>query len=270
VAEGDSVHRLTRRLDARLAGAVIVDVDARTSKVDPGALSGLTFRKIVPRGKHILMRLDGARSVTLHSHLKISGRWVIIGKDRYLPRKMQESLRLSLALEDGRTLAALDMPILEMVPTAHEEDLVGYLGPDILADDFDIDAAVQRMASEPQRPVVQAILDQRNVCGIGNVWAVESLFLRGLHPWRTVESVELEPLLALNRKMMTYSRDVHKGMITTGNKRRGETHWVYGQKDRPCRRCGTRIELRHGGSGPYDRETWWCPHCQPERVLPAE
>jgi endonuclease-8 len=264
VTEGDGVHRLTRRLDARLTGSTITDVDSRTSKVDSGALEGLTFRQIVPRGKHILMRLDGARTMTLHSHLKISGRWLVIGPDRYLPRRMQESLRLSLALEDGRTLVALDMPVLEVVPTAREDEVVGYLGPDILAADFDMAAAAQRIASDPLRPIVQAILDQRNVCGVGNVWAVESAFLRGLYPWRAAASVDAEALLALVRKMMTYSRDVHKGMITTGIKRRGETHWVYGRKDQPCRRCGTRILLRHGGSGQYDRETWWCPHCQPE------
>lgn len=239
-------------------------VDARTSKVDGALLVGLSFREIVPRGKHILMRLDGKRALTLHSHLKISGRWMVLAEGKHLPRKLQETLRLSLSLADGRTLVALDMPVLEIVPTTHEHDIVGHLGPDILADDFDMNVAIERVSRDPQRPIAEAILDQRNVCGIGNVWAVESLFLRGLYPWRVVETVDVEALLALNRKMMRYSRDVQKGMITTGIKRRGETHWVYGRKDRPCSRCGTRIELRHGGSGPYDRETWWCPHCQPK------
>ena len=109
---------------------------------------------------------------------------------------------------------------------------------------------------------MEALLDQRNLAGIGNLWAVETCYLRGVSPWTPVREVDLRAAVRLARRMMRHSLE-HPGQVTTGDTRRGRTHWVYGRAERPCRRCATPVAFRDGGPGPYERETWWCPHCQP-------
>jgi endonuclease VIII len=263
MAEGDSIHRLARRLNSRLLEAGVKTAEARTSRIDPRPLIGLFFKEVHPLGKHLLMRFDGERQLTLHSHLRVQGQWTVLGEGKHLPRKVDELVRLKIGLDDGRTLIAINMPVLELVETRHESDIVGYVGPDVMADDFDIDAAARRLQQSPLRPAVEALLDQRNVSGPGNVWVVELLFLRGVHPDQPIGDVDAKPMLELARKMMLYSRDVQKGMITTGMKGRGKTHWVYGRAGKPCLRCKTPINMRRATGRPYERETWWCPHCQP-------
>jgi len=162
--------------------------------------------------------------------------------------------------------------VLELLRTRDEHRVVGHLGPDVLAgrptatqEEFDLGEALARLARDPARPVVEALLDQRGVAGLGNLWAVELCFLRGLWPWTPLGDVDLEPLLALARRMIRHSLEHRTGMTTTGVKRRGENHWVTGRSNRPCRRCGTLVRFRPaaGSGAPYTREVWWCPSCQP-------
>lgn len=263
MAEGDSIHRLARRLDSKLKDAHVATVESRTSRIDPRPLVGLSLKEVRPLGKHLLMRFTGERDLTLHSHLRMQGQWTIVNEGKHLPRKVDELARLKLGLEDGRTAIAINMPVLELVETRRESDILGHIGPDVMADDFDVDTAAERLRKDPRRPAVEALLDQRNVSGPGNVWVIEMLFLRGVHPDQPIGEVDTKAMLQLARKMMLYSRDVQKGMITTGIKGRGKTHWVYGRAGQPCHRCKTPIELRHATGRPYERETWWCPHCQP-------
>ena len=116
---------------------------------------------------------------------------------------------------------------------------------------------------DPDRPLVEALLDQKNLAGIGNLWAVETCYLRGHSPWTPVRDVDLHGTVRLARRMMQHSLE-HPGQVTTGDTRRGMTHWVYGRAERPCRRCGTPVLFRDSVTGtPYSRETWWCPSCQP-------
>ena len=265
MAEGDSIHRLARRLDSRLKNRTVVSSEIRVGQQSSFDLAGMRFDGVQARGKHLLMRLVGNdQKVTIHSHLKMQGRWSTTGPQKRLPSRVQETMRLQLQLDNGETLSALQMPVLDIIDTRSEAEVVGHLGPDLLDPDFDQEAAIHRVLSNGELPAVQALLDQRLMCGIGNLWAIEILFLRGVYPWRPINTVELPPLIELARRMMFYSLDREPGMITTGNKRKGETHWVYGRYNRPCRRCKTPIDFRSGGRGPYDREVWWCPHCQPQ------
>lgn len=260
--EGDSIHRLARRLTPKLAGKTIIGTELRIG--DQQSLDGLSFIEVQAVGKHILMRLErGDQKVTIHSHLRMQGEWTVISPGKQLPQKVEEELRVRLFLDDGSTLCALRLPVLDILDTRQESEVVGYLGPDLLDRDADLAVAVERLAVNPEVPAVSAILDQRNVCGIGNLWAIEVLFLRGVYPWRPIGEVDTLPLLKLAQRMMRFSLDVVPGMVTTGSKRKGETHWVYGRYKKPCNRCRTPIDFREGGTGPYDRETWWCPHCQP-------
>ena len=216
------------------------------------------------RGKHMLTRFSagpGDDGLTLHTHFEMDGAWQLVGPGKQLPASFDDEVRLVLRT-DGPTAYALRMPVLELLPTADEGRVVGHLGPDLLGPGWDEQEAVRRLAADPARPLVEALLDQRNLAGIGNLWAVETCFLRGVSPWTPVGDVDLPAALRLVRRMMQYSLE-HPGQVTTGDTRRGRTHWVYGRAERPCRRCGTPVAFRDAGGEPYARETWWCPSCQP-------
>lgn len=258
--EGDSVYKAARRMREHLVGRRVTASDFRVPQLATADLTGQTITDFTSRGKHLLTRFDGG--LTLHTHLRMDGAWQLTGPGKVLPRAFDDDVRLRLST-DGPTAWALRMPVLDLLPTADEDSVVGHLGPDLLGPDWDAGEAVRRLSSDPARPLVEALLDQKNLAGLGNLWAVETCFLRGHSPWTPVGEVDLPATVALAHRMLRYAL-VHGGMVTTGNTRRGQTHWVYGRAERPCRRCGTPIAFRDSIPGaPYGRETWWCPRCQP-------
>jgi endonuclease-8 len=260
--EGDTIFRLVRRLGPPTAGRTVTRSEVRFGRGAGTSLEGQVLLGWESRGKHILTRFSGG--LTLHTHLKMDGRWRMLDGGRALPRSVDPDVRVVLGLEGGITLYGVLLPVVELLPTREEASVVGHLGPDILGPDWDEDEAVRRICADPQRPVVEALLDQRNLAGIGNLWADETCFLRGLHPWRPVSGVDVAAAVRLARRMMRHSAATDGRQVTTGNQRRGETSWVYGRSGRPCRRCGTPIAHRPAQPGqPYARDTWWCPSCQP-------
>jgi endonuclease VIII len=271
--EGDAVHRCAARLDA-LSGATVVRSDFRTPSLATADLAGRTLLATRAHGKHLLTRVSG--DLTLHSHLRMTGSWTVVRKRRADGRPaLPRGARAVLELDTGVALVGVDVPVLALLRTRDEHRVVGHLGPDVLAgvatatqERFDADDALARLGRDPDRPIVEALLDQRGVAGLGNLWAVELCFLRGLWPWTPVRDVELAPLLDLARRMIRHSLDHRTGMTTTGVRRRGENHWVTGRSNRPCRRCGTLVRFRPaaGSGAPYTREVWWCPSCQPAPV----
>jgi endonuclease-8 len=151
---------------------------------------------------------------------------------------------------------------MALVPTADEVQLVGHLGPDVLGPDWNLDEALRRLREHPDDQIGAALLDQRNLAGIGNLYKVESLFLCGVHPWVRVADVpDLRALVERARTLMLANRE-HPEQSTTGSMRRGEDHWVAGRTGKPCRRCGTPILLGEQGPDLQERVTWWCPRCQ--------
>ncbi len=245
---GHVVGRTVRRSDFRVPQHATSDLSGREV---------LTFDSY---GKHLLARFSGG--LTLHTHLEMDGAWEVAGPGKALPPRFEDEIRLVLATE-GPTAYALRMPVLELLPTADEPAVVGHLGPDLLGLAWDEAEAVRRLLGGPERPLVEALLDQRNLAGIGNLWAVETCYLRGHSPWTPVQQVDLTATVQLVRRMMRHSLE-HPGQVTTGDTRRGRTHWVYGRAGRPCRRCATPVDYRDSvPGGAYARETWWCPHCQP-------
>jgi endonuclease-8 len=152
--------------------------------------------------------------------------------------------------------------LVELIRTTQEDQAVGHLGPDLLGPDWDEPEAVRRLSLHPDREIGEALLDQRNLAGIGNLYKTEVLFLSGLTPWTTVGDVaDPAALVRRARKLMLANRD-HWAQSTTGNLRHGEDHWVFERHDRPCRRCGTQIRRAMQGIAPYDRVCYWCPSCQ--------
>lgn len=267
VPEGDSVFLLRRRLEAAApVGSQVVDGEVRSGPRAGESLAGSLITSWDTHGKNLLTRFDGG--TVLHTHLRMQGSWSVTSPGKVLPRREQHRVRVRLALDSGRCLWGVDLPVVDLVPAAEEPYLLGHLGPDPLRVDWDSDEAVRRLAAQPDRPVVAALLDQRTLAGLGNLWVNELAFLRGLHPLDPIGGTDLDALVALAARCLTTSATV-PGMyqVTTGTRRRGESHWVVGRAGRPCLRCGTSVRVRDEVSGdPGQRRTWWCPRCQPRRA----
>lgn len=265
--EGDTVWFTARRLRDALAGRILTHADLRVPRYATSDLRGQTVNDVRSQGKHLLLRT--ADGWTLHSHLGMDGSWrVRRAHGRRLPGAGAADVRAVLAnaqwIAVGSALARLDL-----VPTTAEDRLVGHLGPDLLGPDWDPGRAVERLAADPERPIVDALLDQTNLAGIGNVYQAELLFLRGIHPESTVgEVADLDRLVRLARRLLSANLDA-PAHVTTGDRRRGEQHWVYGRGGQGCRRCGTPIASARRGPASAPRITYWCPSCQPGRALPG-
>jgi endonuclease-8 len=256
--EGDVVWAAARRLDEALAGRVLTRSDFRVPRAATADLTGRVVRDVVSRGKHLLTRVDG--NVTVHTHLRMEGSWRIRPARAPVPR--DHRVRLVLANAEWQAVG-YSLGLVELVRTSREDQVVGHLGPDLLGPDWDLAEAVRRLGERPERPVGEALLDQTRLAGIGNLYKAETLFLRGVHPWRAVAKVtDLEALVELAQRLMDANKD-RVDQSTTGVRRPGETTWVYGRAGRPCRRCGTRIRRADQGDQPQERITFWCPACQP-------
>jgi endonuclease-8 len=147
--------------------------------------------------------------------------------------------------------------------TPEEHRLVGHLGPDLLGDDWNLDKAVSRLLAKPMVTMGEALLDQRNLAGCGNLYANEVLFLARVSPWRAVGEVpDLPGLVQTLRRLMLANRE-HPEQSTTGLPGRGREHWVYQREGEACRRCRTPIRRMEQGPPPRQRSRYWCPRCQP-------
>lgn len=154
--------------------------------------------------------------------------------------------------------------MLELLRTGEESTAVGHLGPDLLGPDWDPAEALRRLLADPARPLGEALLDQRNLAGIGNVYRSELCFLARVPPWIPVgEFPAPERLLALAKKLLEANR-ARPDRSTTGERRRDRLLWVYGRQHRPCLRCGTAIASAELGPPDARRPAYWCPRCQPD------
>jgi endonuclease-8 len=258
VPEGDVVWNTARRLHEALAGRMLTRSDFRVPRYATVSLVGQTVTEAVARGKHLLIRTD--RGLTVHTHLKMEGTWRI---QPAAGRPPAQSHKLRLLLANAEWIAAgYQLGITEVLRTAREGQVTGHLGPDLLGPDWDPDAAVARLYRDPGRPVGEALLDQRNLAGLGTIYMSETLFLHGVDPSRRVGDVtDLVALVKLGHQLL----DANKGRfghVTTGDTRPGRENWVYGRAGRPCRRCGTPISRGEQGPAGQQRVRFWCPACQ--------
>jgi endonuclease-8 len=262
--EGDAVWAMARRLDQALADRRVTRCEFRVPKLATTDLTGSTITAVVSRGKHLLTRFDN--NLTLHSHLRMDGTWRLFPDGSRWTGGPGHEIRAILGV-DRQTAVGYRLPVLEIFPTAAEEDRLGYLGPDLLGEDWDVDEAVRRLENDPGRTVGEALLDQRNLAGIGTIYRAEILFLQGIHPRNPVGTVpDLRRLCERVRKLMIANRE-RAGQVTTGDRRPGRNLWVYGRTGRPCRRCGTLIRVEEFGPDQQERLSYWCPSCQPPRVV---
>lgn len=250
-------------MHAVLAGRQLTTSDFRVPALATTDLTGRCVLEVVARGKHMLTRIEGG--LTLHTHFRMEGSWRQFPAGQPWHGGQLWQVRVVLANDQWQAVG-YRLPVVDLVPTAQEDDLVGHLGPDLLGQDWDLGEAVRRISDAPTTTIGEALLDQRNLAGIGNLYKAETLFLRGVHPWTPVgEVTDLPALVALAQRLMLANRD-RWDQVTTGDLRRGRQHWVFERHREACRRCGSQIRRADQGEDPLTaRVSYWCPACQPER-----
>ena len=263
--EGDTIHNAAQRVGGALVGHEISEIETPhpRHRMDrwPERLAGRAVRSVDARGKHLFLRFEGG--LTLHSHLRMGGKWGVYRRGQRWTRSARRAW-LVIRTADHEVVQ-FDGPVLELMTDSRTrfDRLLAGLGTDIVADDFDELSFVARLREgDPTRAIGEALLDQRNVAGIGNIWKSESCFLAGVDPWRRTDAVSDDEALRIVRAARPLMREsAARGgpIVTYGSGLTGGT-WVYERSGLPCRRCATPIESR--GQGDDNRTTYWCPSCQ--------
>lgn len=286
--EGDTVWAAAKRLDDALAGTELTRTDFRVPRYATLDLTGRTVSEVLARGKHLLIRVAGdavagdaeaggaeagraetaaaeaVGAVTIHSHLKMEGIWHV-----YAPgakwRKPAHTARIVLGTATA-TAVGFSLGTLQVLPRGGEDQAVGHLGPDLLGPDWDPDEALGRLRANPARAVGLAVLDQRNLAGIGNIYRNEVCFLAGVHPGAAVAEVtNLERLVDVAQRLLQVN-SARRVRTTTGfaSMTAAGGLWVYRRDRQPCRRCGTLIVAGVlGDPSDASRNIYFCPFCQP-------
>jgi endonuclease-8 len=255
--EGDTIHRAAERLrgvlEARVPEEILTPHPRHRADRWPERLRGRTVRAVEAHGKHLFVRFEG--DLTLHSHLRMSGLWDV---RREGERWRRAAGRAWLVMRcGGWEVIEFDGPVLELVSDsqARANPRLAALGQDVLGEDFDRDRFLARLrASDATRSIGDALLDQRIIAGIGNLWKAELCFAAAIDPWRTVAAVTDEEALEL----VALARELMRRSVTGGHEARPRT--VYKHAGRPCPRCATIVRRR--GQGENNRTTYWCPGCQ--------
>jgi endonuclease VIII len=254
--EGDTIHRAAARIASVLQGQVperiLTPQPRHRPERWPQRLAGRCVRSVDAHGKHLFIRFEG--DLTLHSHLRMSGAWSVRreGTNRRASRRAWLVL-----LCGGWEVSQFGGPVLELMSDlrARTDPRLAGLGPDVLGETFDRDTFLRRLREDdPTRPIGDALLDQRTIAGIGNMWKAESFFAAGVDPWRRTVDVPDSRVLAV----VEFAREQMTRSVSEGARARPRT--VYRRADRPCPRCGTTIRQR--GQGENNRVTFWCPGCQ--------
>jgi len=261
VPEGDTVFQAARMLRDALAGRTLTRTDFRVPRYATADLSGHDVDQVLSRGKHLLIRV--VPNLTIHTHLRMDGTWRTFRAGQRRRGGPGWQIRIVLANREHEAVG-YRIPVIDVVRRATEDDLVGHLGPDLLGPDWDPDEAVRRLAADPGREIGAALLDQRNLAGIGNLYKTELCFLRGASPWTPVaEAGDLRAWVDLAHRLLDANKVGH-AQSTTGDVHPARRNWIYGRST--CLRCGGRVARSRQGGPPQDRVSGWCPHCQPGPV----
>ena len=240
--EGDALHRAARRLQPLVGQRLEVEAPnprAQATGVAP-RIDGRVLESVEAVGKNLLLRFDGG--LVVRSHLRMTGRW------RLEPRgKARTGLPWLVLRGETQEGVLWNGPVLTL-----ETRNLRRLGQDVLADEFDLEAAVVRLAGASDLYLGEALQHQRLVAGIGNMWMAEALWTIRISPWVRVRDAGervLRDAIATARRLMQEA---------LGSGRPGRQ--VYRRAGRPCLRCGTIVRSR--GQGDSNRMAYWCPRCQ--------
>jgi endonuclease-8 len=252
--EGDTIHYAAKRIRPVIEGHVPDEI--RTPHPRFGAarweerLAGRAVTAVDVHGKHLFIRFEGG--LTIHSHLRMTGAWRVLDAGRRVTSRAWLVLR-----RGGRSVVQVGGPVLELMTDSRTrfDQRLSRLGPDILAPALDTERFLHRLREDdPTRPIGDALLDQRTIAGIGNMWKSEGCFAAGIDPWRATGDVSDAEALAIVRDL----RPRMQRSAADGNQ--NVHRRVYAMRGRPCPRCGARISSR--GQGDDNRLTYWCPACQ--------
>ncbi|MBW3652401.1 MAG: DNA glycosylase [Actinobacteria bacterium] len=254
--EGDTIHYAARRIRPLVEGRVpqIAHPNPRLlGERWPQKLAGRAVVRVDAHGKHLFVHFEG--DLAIHSHLRMTGSW-----GTYRPgqrwRRAHRRAWLVLRTDDGEAVQ-FDGPVLELLTESRTrfDRRLAMLGPDILAPELDEGAILERLRQDDQtRAIGDALLDQRTIAGIGNLWKCEGCFAAAIDPWRPAGDVSDDEALAILRA----ARPAMQQSALDGMQ---DAHRViYGRGGRPCPRCGAPIRSR--GQGDENRITYWCAGCQ--------
>ena len=251
--EGDTVWRTCRRLNKVFAGRHLARAELRWGRLIDSDLVGMTTIAVVPRGKHILHRLESG--LTIHSHLKMEGSWRIYPPQRPIPSA--DRVRAVLGTQDWTALGTR-LGMLDLVETDHEDDLVGHLGPDILGPDWDLQQAIGNLREGARGSthdlIGASLLDQRNLAGLGTIWTSDPLWVERIHPWTPIPDLSDADLARLLTRA--------KAMITAACQGREPTPYTHGRSGHPCPRCRETLRVAMAGPADKERTLFYCPRCQ--------
>lgn len=253
--EGDTIHRAARRIEEALVGKQIVEIETPhpRHRLDrwPARLSGRSLRAVDARGKHLFLRFEG--DLTLHSHLRMGGLWSVHRRGERWRRSPRRAWLVIRTRE--HEVVQFDGPVLELMMDSRTrfDPRLAALGPDVLDREFDEDGFLSRLREDDQgRAFGDALLDQRNVAGLGNIWRAEACFHAAIDPHRRTADVTDEEAVTAIRAVQPLMARSAAGEWPKPN--------VYKRAGRPCPRCAAPIES--GGLGDDNRIAYWCPGCQ--------
>lgn len=256
--EGDTIHRAAGRLDAALTGQRITRYWAYRPQLLHPDRSDRLVRQVEARGKNLLIHFDDQRA--LYSHMRMTGSWAVYqAQERWTRPQAQARVVIETATHAAVCFAA---PVIELLsaPEILRHPTLSTLGPDLLAETLDEDEILRRLATVGEQPIGEAIMNQRLMAGIGNVYKSEMLFLGQIDPFDRVDAIPqqaLRKLLSRTRESMQYN--LHTRRRTT-RKSPGPDLWVYERARRPCLRCRRSVQMKR--QGPHNRSTYYCPRCQ--------
>jgi endonuclease-8 len=269
VPEGDTLFRTAAGLRPYLVGRTVTA--ARTGGPGPvpqvGRIVGRKITSVEALGKNLLIRFDGG--LEIRTHLRMNGSW-----HRYRPGEAwrRPAARARLVLEvPGAVAVCFDAPVVELLEQRAEalHPSLGRLGPDLLAPDVDVDEAIRRLR-DPSRAATaigEALIDQRALAGIGNVYKSEVLWIERVSPFATLTGLDdtlLRQLVGTARRLLVANATTTRGperVTTMGDRGAPGPLYVYGRTGRPCRRCRSKIVSAQQGTD-IPRTTYWCPTCQ--------
>jgi endonuclease VIII len=257
--EGDTIHYAANRIRPVLEGHVpdeLVTPHPRFARDRwPDRLAGRAVRSVDAHGKHLFLRFEGG--LTIHSHLRMSGSWRVLDRGARWPRSPRSAW---LKLRRGeREVLQFNGPVLELMTDSRTrlDRRIAGLGPDILAPELDEETFLRRLREDdPTRPIGDALLDQRTIAGIGNLWKVEGCFAAQIDPWRRTGEVSDEEVLSIVGEARSRMR------ISAVDGIQDRFKVIYGKAGRPCPRCGPRAMIQVRGQWEDNRRTYWCPSCQ--------
>jgi endonuclease-8 len=276
--EGDTIYRAACSLNKVLAGKTVTVFETGYAKLasinDDTPLTGRTITKVESRGKWLLIYFSG--NLILTTHMLMSGSWHIYRTgEKWWNSRRRMVIRIAV---DGWEVVAFNVPIAEFHTAASlaRSQSIPRLGPDLLASDYTIQTGTEQLRRHAQRnpedEIANALLNQRVLAGLGNVYKSEVCFAARVHPFRRMNTLSIDEMQKISDIAQRYLQanviDGSEGGIVTYTGRRRTTKnvdgdarlWVYGRRGQECRRCGAIIEMRRQGSGA--RSTYWCPSCQ--------